>query len=162
LDRIPGGLSNFASPLIGFDGVEVDHGGWLPAVGGVRPLVVEPVHDRDEIQKATPHWQIGDVGASDLVGPIDPQAAQQIGVGLIPLCGLARVGLLEDRHQPHETHQPPDALDVHRMPFVLQVPGHLLNAVEGRVQELLVDQQHEGEVYLCLSLRLVVERGSGE
>jgi glucose dehydrogenase len=76
----------------------------------------------------------------------------------VALRGAARVGLLEDRHQPHEAHQPPDALHIHRMPFVLQ----MLNAIEGRVQELLVDQQHEGKVYPGLSLRLVVERGSGE
>ena len=40
MDRFPAGLSYSAGLLIGFDGVEVDHGGRLPAMGGVRPLVV--------------------------------------------------------------------------------------------------------------------------
>ena len=33
--------------------------------------------------------QIGDVGAPDLIGPINPQPALQRGVGLVPLRGLA-------------------------------------------------------------------------
>jgi hypothetical protein len=40
LDRFPAGLGYSAGLLIGFDAVEVDHGGRLPAMGGVRPLVV--------------------------------------------------------------------------------------------------------------------------
>ena len=57
----------------------------------------EPVHDSDQIQEALFHRQIGDVGAPDLIGPLHPQAAQQIGVGLVSLRGLAGVGFLVDR-----------------------------------------------------------------
>ena len=38
-----------------------------------------PVHAGDQIQEATAHGQMGDVDALDLVGPIDPQASQQVG-----------------------------------------------------------------------------------
>lgn len=28
------------------------------------------------LEEALPHWQVGDVGAPDLVGPLDPQPAR--------------------------------------------------------------------------------------
>ena len=34
-------------------------------------LAGEPVHDRDQLEKAPSHGQVSDVGAPDLVGPID-------------------------------------------------------------------------------------------
>ena len=104
-----------------------------------------------------PHRQIGDVGAPNLVGLIDPQATQQIGVGLVPLRRLAGVRLLVDRHQTHEPHQPPDTLHVDCVALVLQVPGHLLDAVERGFQELPVDQPHERQVHLGLALWAVIE-----
>ena len=60
-------------------------------------LAGEPVHDRDKVKEPTPHRQIGDVGAPDLIGPVNPQPAQKIGVGLVTLRGLAGAGLLVDR-----------------------------------------------------------------
>ena len=77
-----------------------------------------PVHDGDQIHKAPPHRQIGDVGHPDLVGSRHPQTPQQIGVCLVPLCRLAGVGLLVDRHQAHHPHQSPDALFIHQMAFI--------------------------------------------
>jgi hypothetical protein len=65
-----------------------------------------------------------------LIGPVNQQTNQQIGVGLVPLRGLARIGFLVDRHQSHKAHQPPDALFIHGMTIVLQVPGHLPHAIE--------------------------------
>ena len=42
-----------------------------------------------------------------------------------------------DRHQARKAaHQPPDALFIHGMTVVLQVPCHLPDAMDGRVQEL--------------------------
>ena len=48
LDRFLGDLSYCLRLLIGFDAIEVDHGGRLPAMGGMRPPVVvecDPVAD---------------------------------------------------------------------------------------------------------------------
>jgi hypothetical protein len=120
-------------------------------------LAAAPVHDGDQIEEALSHRQIGDVGAPDLVGPLHPQPTQKIGVGLVPLRGFAGVGFLVEWHQSHEAHQPPDALFVHGMALVLQVPGHLADAVERGVQKLLVDQQHEVEVHRRLALRRALE-----
>jgi len=50
LDSFPADLSYRLHLLIGFDAVEADHGGRLPAMGGVRPLVVvegDPAPDAD-------------------------------------------------------------------------------------------------------------------
>jgi hypothetical protein len=118
----------------------------------------KPVHDGDEIEEAATHGQVGDVGAPSLVGPFHPQPAEQIGVGLVPLRGSAGIGLLVDRHQSHEPHQPPDAFPVHDKPLVLQMSGHLADAVERSVQKLPVEQQHQVEVHRCLAMRRVVER----
>jgi hypothetical protein len=40
LDRFPGDLSYCLHLLISLDCVEVDHGGWLSAMGGVGPQVI--------------------------------------------------------------------------------------------------------------------------
>ena len=53
--------------------------------------------DGHQIEEALAHGQVGDVGAPDLIGPVDPQPGQQVGVDLVPLCRLARVGFLIDR-----------------------------------------------------------------
>ena len=57
----------------------------------------EPVHDGHQIEEAFAHGQVGDVGAPDLIWPLDPQTAQQIGVGLVSLRRAAGVGFLVDR-----------------------------------------------------------------
>lgn len=58
-------------------------------------LAREPVHDGHQIEVAFTNGQVIDIGAPDLIGSVDPQPAQQIGVGLEPLRGLARVGFLD-------------------------------------------------------------------
>jgi hypothetical protein len=94
------------------------------------------VHDGDEIKDATPYWDVGDVGAPDLIGPLHAQPTQQIWVALMPLRRSASIGLLVDRHQ---AHQPPDAFVIHGMAPVLQVPSHLLHAAKRGFEELFVD-----------------------
>jgi hypothetical protein len=42
LDSFPADLTYCLHLLIGFDGIEVDHGGRLPAMGGVgSPMIIE-------------------------------------------------------------------------------------------------------------------------
>lgn len=59
------------------------------------------VHDGDQIEEATSHRQVCDVGAPNLVGPIHAQAAQQIGVNPVPLRRFAGVRFLVNRHEVH-------------------------------------------------------------
>src|ERR1700674_4437590 len=37
-----------------------------------------PIHHRDQVQKATAHWNVSNIGAPDVIGPLDRDAAQQI------------------------------------------------------------------------------------
>ena len=126
-----------------------------------------PVYYGDQIEEALSHRQIGDVGTPDLVGPFDPQATQQVRVDLVPLRGLAGVGLLvigsEEGQKtvrwtvsrrtrmsrisrrmrfsftlwPFSGLRGPTGATV---PATAQVPGHLTDAVERGFQELPVDQ----------------------
>lgn len=76
----------------------------------------------------------------------------------MPFRRLAGVGFLVDRHKAHQPHEPTDALLVHYMAIVAQVPRLLSNAEERRVEELHIDQPHQRKVLLGLSLRRIVER----
>ena len=118
----------------------------------------KPVHDRDQIEKAPTRGQVGDVGAPDVVGPFHPEPTHQVGIGLVAFRGVAGVGILVDRHQAHEPHQSLDALIVHSIALVPQVPRHLLHTVERCLDKLLVDHDHEVKVHGRLTHQLVVER----
>lgn len=113
------------------------------------------VHYGEQIEEATSHLQVCDVGTPNLVRPVQAQAPQQIGVNLVPLRRFAGVGFLVDWR---ETHQAPDAFLVHEVVFIAQMPRHLVYAVKRRLQELLINHAHQFEVHLALALRLVVKR----
>ena len=90
-----------------------------------QDLATVPVHDCQEIQEVTPHRDIGDICAPDLVRPIDHHIPQQIGPDLLLPVLLAGVGFLIDRHQPHEAHQSPDTITTAFVIVQLHLPSHL-------------------------------------
>ena len=56
-----------------------------PGIHGVRQspgqnVACGPVHDRDQIQEAAAHRNVGDVGAPDMVGPVDCQPLEKVGI----------------------------------------------------------------------------------
>jgi len=56
-----------------------------PGVHGVRQpprkdMARRPVHDRDQVQEAALDRDVGDVGAPDLIGPVDREPLEQIGI----------------------------------------------------------------------------------
>lgn len=53
---------------------------------------------------------------------------------------------------PNEEHQSLDALLVHQVAVVAQMPGHLPDPEKWRLQELLVDPPHQAEVLCGLTL----------
>ena len=55
-----------------------------------------PVHDRDQIQEAAAHRNVGDVGAPDLVGPVDCQPLEKVGINPMRR-GVARWSSAADR-----------------------------------------------------------------
>lgn len=120
-------------------------------------LASVPVLDRHKVKEPAPHGQVGDVRTPDLIWTVHPQPPEQIWIGLVSFRRPAGVGPLVDWHQSHKPHQPPDALLVHHVPIIAQMPGHLPNTEERRLQKLLVDPPHQAEVLLGLALRGVVK-----
>ena len=76
---------------------------------------------------------------------------------------LARVGLLIDRNQPHETHQAARTVATARVDLPLQKPCHLLYhrlcAIPRLFQELLVNNLPEPQV-LCACAHGLIIQGS--
>ena len=127
-----------------------------------QDVPARPVHDRHEVKEATLHRDIGDIGAPDMVRPLDCQAPQQIRVN--PVLGVGRAGARRpiDCLEPHQAHQTsgPAPADPHAL--AAQVKCHPTGAVERILQEELVDPPHQHERLRALPLRLVVERGAPE
>lgn len=94
---------------------------------------------------------IGNFSTPNLIGPVHTQPPQKIGIDFVPLCRLADVALLIDRHEAHQAHQTSDPFLVHEMILIAQVPRHLTHAIKWRLQELLVDQPHQIEVHLIFA-----------
>ena len=65
----------------------------------------EPVDDRGQIDKAARHGDVGDVHGPNLIGPRDREAAQQVGINLLPWRGFGGVGLPIERLHAHSPHQ---------------------------------------------------------
>jgi len=62
---------------------------------------------------------------------------------------------------PHQAHEPPDALLVHVVTLIAQVPGHLPDPEERRLQKLHVDQPHQRKIFVRLTPRRMVKRRPG-
>ena len=54
--------------------IQIRHGQHVPT---------RPIHDRHQVKEAAAHRDVGDVGAPDLIGPVDRHALEQIGVDLL-------------------------------------------------------------------------------
>ena len=119
-----------------------------------------PVHDRHQVKEAALHRDVSDVGAPDMVRPLDRQTPQQIRVD--PVLGVRIAGTRRpiDRLKPHQAHQPsgPASADPHAL--AAQVKCHPTGAVKRVLQEQLVDPPHQHERLRALPLRLVIERGA--
>ena len=91
-----------------------------------------------------------------LIGAADGRVLEQIWVNLVLWMLLAGPGLLVDRHKAHELHQPADPMAPAPMPFPLHVTSHLPRAIPRRLEELPVDDLHEGKVLGAFAARLTV------
>ena len=113
-----------------------------------------PVDDRDQVQKPALHRQVGDVGRPDLVGPVDHQVAQQVGIDLVPRRRPRGPWLRAERRDPHQTHQPLHALAVDRPALGPQHRRHPTRAKERMRQEQLVEPPHHGQVVVVVGAGL--------
>ena len=114
-----------------------------------------PVHHRNQIQKAPPHRNAGDVGAPDLVRLVDHLVAQQVGPDLVLRMRNRRLRSLVDRLQPHLPHQP---LAADLVPQPPKMTCHLAAAIPRCLQELLIDQPYQCRVPRGLIYHLPIIR----
>lgn len=83
-----------------------------------------PVHNGHKVHKPSFHWDVGDVGGPDLVGPFYDQIPQQIWVDFVLRMGPtgSRLGVYGlDAHQPH---QPLDTFSIGTNPLSIELTDH--------------------------------------
>src|SRR5512135_756510 len=112
-----------------------------------------PVDHCRQVHEAMPHRHIRDVRTPNLVDAGQHPIAEQVGVDPRLRCrrGGPRPG--EQRLQAHHSHEPLDPLAIDRLPGTLQTRRHPPAAVERGLEELLVDQPHQAQVFLRLGGR---------
>jgi hypothetical protein len=111
----------------------------------------EPIHDSDQVKEPATHRNICNIGAPDLVGPLDRQAAQQVWVDLVTRRRAAQVRFRIKSFDSHNPHEPLGAFAVHP-----QHHRHAAAAEEGTFQIQLVEPPHQAQVLGALRPRLVV------
>ena len=87
------------------------------------------------------------------------QVAQKIGIALVPFARRTAASPGVDGLNAHQTHQTSDSFAIDGVAQSTQMRGHLGPAIEGRMQELLVNQAHQMQVQRRLGSRLIVEGG---
>src|SRR5678816_1096812 len=127
-----------------------------------QDLAAGPVHDRNQVEEAAPHRDVGHVGAPHMVRLIDSQMPKQIRIDFVSRVRLTGLRMLIDRRQTHLGHQPADAMTTNAPAVATQMPDHLTRTVPRCLQELLVDQTHQSERCRALHRRLTVERRAAD
>ena len=117
-----------------------------------------PIHDYHQVKKAPSHRDVGDVGAPDLIDPLDRQPAEQIRVDFVRRSCLARARSLIDRHPRHEPPQTLDAFAIDQVTLGDQPCRHPARAVIGPSQILPIDQHHDRKILLADLGRPPVDR----
>lgn len=117
-----------------------------------------PIHDRDQIQIAMLHRDIGDVGAPDLVGPRDLHAPEQIRIYPVGGMGIRGSGRLINRFQAHQPHKAANPVTAHQESLAPQLAYHLARAVKRIFHEQLIDPPHQRKIRFALAFGGVIER----
>ncbi len=91
----------------------------------VALLSMSKGHDRDQIQEAALDRDVGDVGAPHLIGAIDREPVEKIGINPVLGMGFAGSRRLVDRLQAHEAHQPANAMTANADTVAAQPADHL-------------------------------------
>ena len=125
-------------------------------------LAAVPVHDRHQVHKPAGHGNVGDVGRPHMVGMIDGQIPEQIGVDFMLRMRPTRVRLGIDRLDAHYPHQPLDTLAVDPAALPPEMSGHGTTAVGRCLQVLLIDQPHQLQILGIDRPWDIVERGAAQ
>ena len=119
------------------------HGGRKPP-GEHRPR--GPVHDGDQIAKASGHGDIGRVRTPDLIGSGDGQTPQKIGIDAMTRASRTGLALGVQGLDPHDPHEPLDALAVGQHPIALQPVPKAPGAQEGVLEVDRIEPPHERQI----------------
>lgn len=116
-----------------------------------------PVHYGREIHEALPHRHIGDVGAPDLIGTINLEISQKIGIDpMLPL-RPARPGFGVNGLESHCLHQPLNPLVVDLVADSFEVLRHSQSTVKRHPHILFVYQAHQLQIESRFLARNAVE-----
>ena len=118
-----------------------------------------PVHNGHQVHKSTGHGNVGDVSCPDLVGPINGQVPEQVGVN--PVCRVWPAGmrLWVDCLYAHQSHQPLNAFAVDLTALSAEMPRHRPAAVGWCFHVLLINQAHKLKIIGFNPARFVVKCG---
>ena len=102
-----------------------------------------PVHDGHEVDEAFAHGDVGDVCAPNLVGALDAQPTQEVGVYLVRMMGATRIGLWIQGVHAHAAHEALHTFTVDEMASVGQFIANATTAVEGQAQMNFIHRPHD-------------------
>ena len=97
------------------------------------------------------HRNVRNIGAPDLIGSFDGNAAQQVRVDLVAGCRTAQVGFRIKSFDTQNTHQPLDAFAID-----FQRDRHAAAAEERAIQVQFVESPEQTQILRALRPRLVV------
>ena len=120
------------------------------------------VHDRHQVHKPAGHGNVGYVGRPYVVGMIDGQIPEQIGVDFMLRMRPTRVRLGIDRLDAHASHEPRYPLAVDREPLAGKPCRHAPGAVIGRLRVLLVYQTHQSLILTVVPPEPIIQARSGQ
>ena len=141
----------------------IDAEGCVHSVGQLprQHIAAVPVDYRDQIHEASRHRDISDVGAPDLIDPVDLHVAQQVRIDLVPGRGLAGGRPRRDSLYSHDPHQPLDALAVPLLTMLsVQLAGHAARTIERTAGVDLVNHAHDLHILIGNSHGLIIQRRS--
>ncbi len=122
----------------------------------------EPVYHGNQVHKALWHMNIGDVRAPYLIGMVDGQPSQQVGINAVLGMGLAGVWAWVNGFNAHFSHQTLYPFTIYSVSQFFQFPGHTTRSIEGCFGVLHIDQTHQQQIFLAFLDWLIVIAGPGK
>ena len=109
-------------------------------------LATIPVHNGDQVPKPMSEPDVGDIGTPGLIGPLDRQPPQQVGIHQVGRMGLTGVRARNHPRQPQLLHQALHPFPIDREPALSQKPNHPPTA-EKRVAGVFFINQPEHPLF---------------
>src|SRR5690606_28948234 len=122
----------------------------------------EPVNNRSQIIKTFGHRQIGNIHCPSLIGPIDTDTAQQIGINLMPGAWLGGSGSAVQSLNTHALHQGTHMTTTDIKAFV---PKHIAQHTRTgkRVFQMhFINQAHQLQILVTDRTRQVVHAAAAQ